>query len=467
MGKLLLLLFILITFSSQVFALDIVKPEKSQSSVCTESTHVYGKVEPDSRLHINSQEVKVWDGKFFVHSIPLSMGNNKVTIVETRRDGTKKTKVLNIKREPQKEEPVQPFIGKEPSVIMYATTIHSYAPVREKPSNNSNRVVDLPEGVVLYLSGKQGKYYKIEETGESEFWIHENYITKPVSTNQRKPIMLGKPVISSDNLYNYTNFSITYPVLYTIKQNGKTLNLTLYGVYGGPEAPKRNFEYTYNSKDTIAGYDGMYSNGNFSFKTAKIPPIAHTDRPLEGVRLFIDAGHGGKDTGAVGPTGIPEKRFNLAIALKLMDLLRNEEGAIVSYSRNTDTFVGLTKRVDLAKANNAFISVSIHNNSLPEGENPYKKHGTGTYYYNNNAINVALTIKNNLVEDLKLKDDGLNHKSLVLDRATNPVSTLVEVAYLTYPPEYMLLQDEKFQMKVADSIRKSLREFVLSLQKEE
>ena len=184
------------------------------------------------------------------------------------------------------------------------------------------------------------------------------------------------------------------------------------------------------------------------------------------MRIFIDAGHGGRDTGAVGPTKIPEKKFNLAIALKLIDLLQREEGAIVSYSRNTDVFVDLYERVNLAKQNEALISVSIHNNSLPQGVDPYVKHGTGTYYYNYNAKNEALIIKNNLVNDLKLKDDGLNYKSLVLDRATDPVSSLIEVAYLTYPQEYMLLQDEKFQMEAADSIRKSLREFILSLQTE-
>ena len=52
----------------------------------------------------------------------------------------------------------------------------------------------------------------------------------------------------------------------------------------------------------------------------------------------------------------------------------------------------------------------------------------------------------------------------MLDRATDPVSTLIEVAYLTYPEEYMLLQEDKFQMEAADSIRKSLREFILTVQ---
>ncbi len=463
MKKILLILTLIFAFAAQVFALEIVEPADKSSSVYSDSTHVYGTVNPESTVHINSQKVKVWKD-FFVHSIPLKMGNNKITITETKKNGAKKTKVINITRMEEPKEEVQPFIAKEPHTIWTAKTIKDYAPVREKASGKSNRVIDLPKGIVLYLSGKQGDYYKIEETGETEFWINKNLISTPTLTDCRMPITISAPEKSYDNLYDYTKFAISYPVLYTIKQNDKTLKLTLYGVYGGPEAEKRNLEYTYNSKDTILGYDGVYSNGDFVFKTAKTPVIKNPDKPLEGLRIFIDAGHGGKDTGAMGPTKIPEKKFNLAIALKLIDLLQKEEGAIVSYSRNTDVFVDLYKRVDLAKQNDALISVSIHNNSLPQGENPYIKHGTGTYYYNYNAKNVALTIKNNLVTDLKLKDDGLNYKSLVLDRATDPVSTLIEVAYLTYPEEYMLLQEDKFQMEAADSIRKSLREFILTVQ---
>ncbi len=465
MKKILLTLTLISIFACQAFALEIVKPSNKSSVVYTESAHIYGTVKPESTLHINSQKVKVWKD-FFVHSVPLKMGKNKIKIVETQKNGAKKTKVITIKRMEEPKEEIQPFIAKEPHTIWTAKIIRDYTPIREKASDNSNRVIDLPKGIVLYLSGKQGNYYKIEETGETEFWIRKDYISTPTPTNSRMPITISAPHKSQDSLYNYTKFAITYPVLYTIKQNGKTLNLTLYGVYGGPEAQKRNLEYTYNSKDTILGYDGIYSNGNFIFKTAKTPIIKNPNKPLEGLRIFIDAGHGGRDTGAVGPTKIPEKKFNLAIALKLIDLLQREEGAIVSYSRNTDVFVDLYERVNLAKQNEALISVSIHNNSLPQGVDPYVKHGTGTYYYNYNAKNEALIIKNNLVNDLKLKDDGLNYKSLVLDRATDPVSSLIEVAYLTYPQEYMLLQDEKFQMEAADSIRKSLREFILSLQTE-
>ncbi len=107
-----------------------------------------------------------------------------------------------------------------------------------------------------------------------------------------------------------------------------------------------------------------------------------------------------------------------------------EEGAIVSYSRLDDSYVDLYKRVDMAKENNALISLSIHSNALPDGDDPYIRHGVGTYYYNQNTKNLAMMIKDNMAKDLMLRDDGLHTASFVLDRSPNPVSALIEVAYM-------------------------------------
>ena len=76
MKKILLILTLIFVFASQAFALEIVEPSDKSSTVYTDSTHIYGMVNPESTVHINSQKVKVWKD-FFVHSIPLKMGDNK------------------------------------------------------------------------------------------------------------------------------------------------------------------------------------------------------------------------------------------------------------------------------------------------------------------------------------------------------------------------------------------------------
>ncbi|MBU0561577.1 MAG: N-acetylmuramoyl-L-alanine amidase [Bacteroidetes bacterium] len=81
--------------------------------------------------------------------------------------------------------------------------------------------------------------------------------------------------------------------------------------------------------------------------------------------VVIDAGHGGKDPGAIGITGVREKDVNLAVALKLGKLIqRKMPGVKVIYTRDNDQFVELYKRGKIANENNGKVFVSIHCNSL-------------------------------------------------------------------------------------------------------
>ena len=80
--------------------------------------------------------------------------------------------------------------------------------------------------------------------------------------------------------------------------------------------------------------------------------------------VVIDAGHGGKDPGAIGVTGVREKDINLAIALKLGSLIsKNLPGVKVIYTRDSDKFVELYKRGKIANENDGKLFISIHCNS--------------------------------------------------------------------------------------------------------
>lgn len=80
--------------------------------------------------------------------------------------------------------------------------------------------------------------------------------------------------------------------------------------------------------------------------------------------IVIDAGHGGKDAGAIGVNGAKEKDINLSIALKLGKLIEeNMKDVKVVYTRKTDTFIDLYKRGKIANENNGKLFISIHCNS--------------------------------------------------------------------------------------------------------
>ena len=174
--------------------------------------------------------------------------------------------------------------------------------------------------------------------------------------------------------------------------------------------------------------------------------------------IAVDAGHGGREAGTVGPTKIPEKVVNLAISKQLQAELKRR-GANVVMTRTTDTDVEIYSRPQIANDNNASISISIHANSMVDG-NPLERHGVSVFWYNDHAKDLAHKIKKSMVEELKLRDDGTRYASFVLTRPTMPVSVLVEVGYMPNPDEYLKLTNPKIQRQAAKAIADGLEKFL-------
>ncbi len=456
-----LLLFCTINAQARI---DIVYPSANQATINAPSTYITGNTNKNASLTINSEKVKLWEGGIFVYNVPLEYGINKIKI-KSIHSGIRENRVIIIKR----NKPSAKTIAKTPAYkqntlgVLYAKTINDNSTVREKPSKSSQRVIDLPSNVILYLDGQQGEYYKIQEKGNRQFWIHKSNITTPVALAKRITPQIKNIKFYTDKKYEYYKFYLTHPVLYTLNQQGKSINLTMYGVKN--EKGEDNYTYTINFDSPILGYDCYYEDNNLIFRKAKLPDFINISSPLQGIKIFVDAGHGGTEKGTTGPDRVYEKNINLDIAKNLIRMLK-EAGSDVTYSRITDKNVGLRERVKTAKDNNVLISISIHNNSLPYGGNPYLTHGTEVHYYNENAKDLSLIIKTNLAKDLNIKDNGIHKSSFALTRQTNPVSVLVEAAYMQYPEEYIKLKNPQFRKEIAKSIKKSLEEYILSLNKQ-
>jgi N-acetylmuramoyl-L-alanine amidase len=95
-------------------------------------------------------------------------------------------------------------------------------------------------------------------------------------------------------------------------------------------------------------------------------------------KIVIDAGHGGHDTGTIGPTGLEEKDLTLDVAQRLGKLIEQKLGAEVIYTRSDDTFIPLEERTAIANQAKADLFVSIHANS----SNDPSARGIETYYLN-------------------------------------------------------------------------------------
>ena len=315
-----LIITILFCINAQAH-IDIVYPTKKELTINGDTTFISGNTNSNAELEINGEPVKLWDSGFFVHVVDLDYGINKIKI-ESKHDGITEKEFLKVKRNrPEKTNKKfrEPEYIKNENGILYAKTIKDRATLRSNYKSSSKRIIDIQKGVVLYLDGKQGDYYKLQEDGKTQLWIHKTNITEPVQLSGRIQAKLKTQKQFSDELYDYQKFYLTYPVPYYFEQKDNKIKLTLLGVQDENDSVAKNYEYEYEFANPILGYEFYYDENTLIFKKAKFPENIDEEFPLKGLNIFIDAGHGGKEKGTIGPSKILEKDINLDISKKLIN----------------------------------------------------------------------------------------------------------------------------------------------------
>ena len=172
--------------------------------------------------------------------------------------------------------------------------------------------------------------------------------------------------------------------------------------------------------------------------------------PGGSIKVFIDAGHGGTDPGAVG-NGLKEKDIVLSIATKLGALL-NGRGISIKYSRTTDTYLSLEERARLANAWGADLFVSIHANSATSSVR-------GTECYTHPTANTATkTLSGNISRAIASKfgisNRGHKEANFAVLRLSNMPAILVETAFISNSSDASLLKNRQddFVVAIANTI---------------
>lgn len=212
---------------------------------------------------------------------------------------------------------------------------------------------------------------------------------------------------------------------------------------------------TIDLKQTLWGYDCTYEGTRFNLRLKSRP---HFSDKLKGITFVIDPGHS-PDPGAIGPIGTLEKDVNLAIALELAKQLR-EQKATVFMTRESDTAVALNDRPKLAYRYNPDFYISVHNNALPDGVNPFFNNGSSTYYYEEHSRDLARAVQTRLVKATGLADIGLYNGNFAVIRPTGYLSILAECAFMMIPEQEVSLRQPAFQKRIAESIYRGVLDFV-------
>jgi N-acetylmuramoyl-L-alanine amidase len=178
--------------------------------------------------------------------------------------------------------------------------------------------------------------------------------------------------------------------------------------------------------------------------------------PRGPVVVAVDAGHGGSDPGAIGPAGTKEKDVALAIALALRQLLTQQHLDVVM-TRDTDAFVPLEDRAQIASRGGATLFVSIHANASTDPNAT----GTQTFYATPASQPLAQAVLDETARTNSLAPRGTNQASFKVLVDTDRIpSTLVETAFITNAREEQMLRDPQVQQALAQGIMKGIQRFL-------
>lgn len=165
--------------------------------------------------------------------------------------------------------------------------------------------------------------------------------------------------------------------------------------------------------------------------------------------VVIDAGHGGHDPGATSYSGYYEKGVNLNIARKVASYLENS-GIHVIMTRNSDTFIELNERAEIANRANADLFVAIHCDSHPKSsQNGYTLYVAPNASWTSKKTAAAIE---QAMGQTGLSSVGIRSNDFRVLVRTNCPAVLVECGYLTNPYEAGLLYDSDFQDRIARAI---------------
>lgn len=188
-----------------------------------------------------------------------------------------------------------------------------------------------------------------------------------------------------------------------------------------------------------------------------LPRLDLEERPLEGLVVALDPGHGGDDTGAVGRDGLAEKDLNLAVGLRLREALQ-AAGARVVMTRETDRSVAppgvpadeeLGARVRAALDGGARILLSVHHNARPTLAEARVAHGTHIYYYRPQSRLLAQGLAGPIARALGEPEHAALWRSFHVIRQAAMPAALLEYDFLSNPDWEARMAKPEYASKAA------------------
>jgi N-acetylmuramoyl-L-alanine amidase len=337
----------------------------------------------------------------------------------------------------------------------------------------------LDSEIPLKIIGKVGDNYKVALTPYRSAYIPDDVVTLAPKGTFAGTSLTERWQVFGDTAYDYVTLGLTSKLPYQSMQELEPSRI-IVDVFGATnntnwitqlQSCKEIKNVTYDQlQDGIFRITiylkhkqhwghSIYYKGNLLTIKIKQQPASLA---LKNLIIAVDAGHGGSNTGAGGPTNSSEKELALAISLKLQQALQNE-GAKVIMTRTTEKFVENKDRILLYRDNTPDLLISIHLNSSGD---PIRAGGTSSLYKYIGFRNLSACINKRMLQ-LGLREYGnIGAFNFMLNSPTEYPNALVETLFLSNPAEEALVLDPAFQQKMAEAMVAGVKDFLAGVGEE-
>jgi N-acetylmuramoyl-L-alanine amidase len=326
---------------------------------------------------------------------------------------------------------------------------------------------------VQVLDSSKGMY-KIQLSSQRQAWMAKSFIKWTDKKEPNLPILSGSWTVKGgsqgrDSMWIRLDERVPYRSWMEIQPN--RIIIEVFGTQSNT-----NWITQLSSSKAIAHVDYIQTATDVLQITIHLKHTAHwgyslgykgksllllvneppASKKLRGLKIAVDAGHGGSNTGARGTqSGILEKDYTLLFAKALEKELKRY-GAEVIMVRSADTAIDNKDRVLWLQQQGPQVLISLHLNSASR---PQVK-GVSTYYKHIGFRPISQAILKEMLT-LGLNEFGnIGHFNFMLNAPTDFVNTLVEIAFLSNPEDEARIQEAKFHKETAVKIRKGIEQFL-------
>ncbi len=343
---------------------------------------------------------------------------------------------------------------------------------------------ELGPGVVLKTSGKTGDNYRVRLSNVETGFINKDDV-EIMSGGKVQPLYsVTSMTCSPSNGADIVSIPYLEPVPYEVypDPDQKRLVITLYGAESAStwvthrkgcmmidkltweQTTPETFKVYVNLKgENLWGYD-IKPAGRSLVLRIKYPPAYDlaAEKPLAGLKIAIEAGHGGSNSGAIGLSGLVEKDINLDLSFRLGELCE-AMGAGVVQVRDSDRDMTLIEKRNIAIESGADMLISIHANA--GGRGYLSVAGTSTYWHNPFWAPLAQTIYDRLLETGLTEFGVVGSFNYTVTRASQLPAVLVEQAFMSHAEDEEKLADPLFRQLMAEKIYGGIIDYLGMMQK--